>query len=222
MRLRARRHSHRDPTLFRIFLKDGTALASYGEFARVGDRVVFTMPLGEIASSSRRWARARSTGRGPMAIPTAVRAGHYAATQGESDYAMMSTRIARALTEIAQGTNPNDQLRQAQEARHELAEWPSRHFGYKADEIRETLGVLDEVIAGLRAKASGTRFDISLVAGSVPPPAVPLLAKPSLQDSIAQVLRLATLADSPAERVELLRSADAALDAVVGSERRGR
>ena len=42
---------------------------------------------------------------------------------------------------------------------------------------------------------------------------VPLLAKPSLQESIAQVLRLATLAESPAERVELLRSADAALDA---------
>jgi hypothetical protein len=77
--------------------------------------------------------------------------------------------------------------------------------------------VLDEVIAGLRAKATNTRFDISLVAGVVPPPAVPLLAKPSLQDSIAQVLRLATMADSPAERVELLRSADAAIDGVVGT-----
>jgi hypothetical protein len=129
----------------------------------------------------------------------------------------MSTRIARSLTEIAQGTNPNDQLRQAESARRELAEWPARHFGYKADEIRETLGVLDEVIAGLRAKATATRFDISLVAGVVPPPSVPLLAKPSLQDSIAQVLRLATLADSPSERVELLKSADLALDAAVGT-----
>jgi hypothetical protein len=206
-----------DPTLFRIFLKDGTALASYGEFARVGDRVVFTLPLGEnrqqlatVGAGEVDWTRTDG-------YTYAVRAGHYAATLGESDYAVMSTRIARALTEIAQGTNPNDQLRQAENARRELAEWPSRHFGYKADEIRETLGVLDEVIAGLRAKASNTRFDISLVAGVVPPPTVPLLAKPSLQESIAQVLRLATLAESAAERVDLLRSADAALDAAAAT-----
>jgi len=31
--------------LFRVILKDGTALVSYGEFTRVGDRVVFSMPL---------------------------------------------------------------------------------------------------------------------------------------------------------------------------------
>jgi hypothetical protein len=205
-----------DPALFRIFLKDGTALASYGEFARVGDRVVFTLPLGEsrqqlatVGAGEVDWTRTDG-------YTYSVRAGHYAATLGESDYAVMSTRMARALTEIAQATNPNDQLRQAENARRELAEWPARHFGYKADEIRETLGVLDEVIAGLRAKASNTRFDISLVAGVMPPPTVPLLAKPSLQDSIRQVLRLATLADSPAERVELLKSADAALDAAAG------
>lgn len=210
-----------DPALFRIFLKDGTALVSYGEFARVGDRVVFTMPVGEhrqqlatVGAGEVDWTRTDG-------YTYSVRAGHYAATLGESDYAFMSTRIARALTEIAQGGNPSDQLRQAEDARRELAEWPARHFGYKADEIRETLGVLDEVIAGLRAKTSSTRFDISLVAGVVPPPTVPLLAKPSLQESIAQVLRLATLADSPAERVELLRTADAALDAAAGAASRG-
>ena len=31
--------------LFRVILNDGTALVSYGEFTRVGDRVVFSMPL---------------------------------------------------------------------------------------------------------------------------------------------------------------------------------
>jgi hypothetical protein len=30
-----------DPVLFRLFLTDGTSLVSYGEFARVDDRVVF-------------------------------------------------------------------------------------------------------------------------------------------------------------------------------------
>ncbi len=39
--------------LFRVFLKDGTTLVSYGELARVGDRVVFSMPT----SASRRTCR---------------------------------------------------------------------------------------------------------------------------------------------------------------------
>ena len=33
-----------DPMLLRVFLADGTSLVSYGEPARVGDRVVFSMP----------------------------------------------------------------------------------------------------------------------------------------------------------------------------------
>ena len=33
-----------DATLLRVFLNDGTSLVSYGEPARVGDRVVFSMP----------------------------------------------------------------------------------------------------------------------------------------------------------------------------------
>src|SRR4029450_2110452 len=36
-------------TLFRVFLNDGTAVVSYGEYARVGDRVVFSMPLGLVS-----------------------------------------------------------------------------------------------------------------------------------------------------------------------------
>src|SRR5437870_4317397 len=31
-------------TLLRVFLRDGTSLVSYGEPARVGERVVFSMP----------------------------------------------------------------------------------------------------------------------------------------------------------------------------------
>ena len=35
-------------TLFRVFLNNGTAVVSYGEYARVGDRVVFSMPHGYV------------------------------------------------------------------------------------------------------------------------------------------------------------------------------
>src|SRR5262245_22952781 len=37
--------------LFRVFLKDGTTLVSYGEFARVADRVVFSMPTSASAEN---------------------------------------------------------------------------------------------------------------------------------------------------------------------------
>jgi hypothetical protein len=35
-----------DATLFRLYLKDGSTLVSYGEYTRVDDRVVFSMPVG--------------------------------------------------------------------------------------------------------------------------------------------------------------------------------
>src|SRR5438874_10981986 len=41
-----------EAALLRIFLKDGSALVSFGEFARVGDRVVFSMPLNADAEPS--------------------------------------------------------------------------------------------------------------------------------------------------------------------------
>ena len=34
-----------DTTLLRVFLKDGSTLLSYGEFSRVGDHVVISLPL---------------------------------------------------------------------------------------------------------------------------------------------------------------------------------
>ena len=35
-----------EASLLRVFLVDGTTLTSFGEYARVGDRIVFSMPLG--------------------------------------------------------------------------------------------------------------------------------------------------------------------------------
>ena len=37
-----------DATLLRVFLRDGKTLVSYGELARVGDRVIFSMPTGPL------------------------------------------------------------------------------------------------------------------------------------------------------------------------------
>ena len=35
-----------DAVLYRVFLKDGGVLVSYGEFANVADKVVLSMPIG--------------------------------------------------------------------------------------------------------------------------------------------------------------------------------
>src|SRR6266496_1574092 len=35
-----------DGTLYRVFLRDGSTLLSYGEFARVADKIVVSVPLG--------------------------------------------------------------------------------------------------------------------------------------------------------------------------------
>src|SRR4051812_36550934 len=75
-----------DATLFRVFLKDGSSLVSYGEFARVGDRVIFSMPtaatpnpplhLVDLVDSRVDWDK---TNR----YAASARAAHYIETQAE-------------------------------------------------------------------------------------------------------------------------------------------
>ena len=42
----ARAHAADDGLLFRVFLTDGSSIVTYGEFARVGDQVVLSVPVG--------------------------------------------------------------------------------------------------------------------------------------------------------------------------------
>jgi hypothetical protein len=201
--------------LFRVFLNDGSSIASIGELARVGDRVVFSLPLSasrqpvaSIAAAEVDWAR---TDR----YTHAVRGARYAATRGEADFAAMSAVVARTLSDVAVTPGRGAQLALAERARRMLADWPRDHYGYRAEDVRQTLALLDEVIAGLRAATGETKFDVNLVAGTLPPPAIEEpLPPPTLKESIEQVLRLSTLAGSAAERTMLLEEAEAALGEV--------
>src|SRR6516164_5865717 len=77
-----------EPTLLRVFLKDGTSLVSFGEPARVGDRVVFSMPttatpnpplhLINLSADRVDWDR---TNR----YAATARAAHYVRNQAEND-----------------------------------------------------------------------------------------------------------------------------------------
>ena len=198
------------PPFYRIFLVDGGTVTSYGEYARVGDRVVFSLPFGTaggdppalhlatLPADRVDWA---ATDR----YRDALRAESYAATRGGEDFARMTSQVAAVLNDIALTPDPSAKLALAERARNTLAQWPASHFGYKADEVRQFLGLLDEVVSELRAARGDQRFDLSLVAGTMPPQ-VSLLPPPTLQESIAQALAVARVATSTAERLSLLQT----------------
>ena len=200
-----------------MFLKDGTTLVSYGELARVGDRVVFSMPtsasmdnpslhLVDIASDRVDWVRTTT-------YAESARATRYLETRAETDYTILTTDVAQALNDVATTTDPVKRLGIVERARRRLAEWPPTHYHYKQSDVRQMLGMLDEVIADLRAAAGAQRFDLNLVAIADAPPAVePLLPAPGPQETIEQTLSAASLTDSPAERTSLLAVAVAAID----------
>jgi hypothetical protein len=202
---------------FRVFLKDGTSLVSYGELARVNDRVVFSMPtsadaknpplhLVNLASAHVDWER---TNR----YAESVRAARYMATMAEHHYATLTAEIAQALNDVGSNADPAKRLEIVERARKTLADWPGRHFNYKQAEIGQMVALLDEAIADLRAAAGVERFDLSLVTSTAPVAGrEPLLPLPTPKEAVEATLTAARLADSPAERVSLTAVAVAAID----------
>lgn len=211
-----------DGALLRVFLLDGTALTSYGEYARVGDRIVFSMPLGVAPDGTPRLQLVNLPERGvdwarTDAYRDAVRSARYAATEGENDFALMTGDVARVLNEIALADNPAHRLRLAEQARAQLAEWPAQHYGYRARDVREISGLLDETISDLRAAAGGSQVDVTFVANVEPPAPVGLLPPPTRTEVIAQALSIAEMADVPADRVAMLQNTIAFVDALPGA-----
>jgi hypothetical protein len=202
--------------LFRIFLRDGRTLTSYGEYARVGDRVVFSLPLGDPAANPRLHLASVPAGDVDWTATDryrdALRASHYADTRGEQDFADMSGEVARLLSEIATTTDKGAQLKQAERALDLLTAWPAAHYAYRAEEVRQIQALVEEVVSDLRAARGESRFDLNLVASVAPPPVVPLMPPPTLQESIQQALTASKLADSATDRTSLLQSAVTLID----------
>jgi hypothetical protein len=207
--------------LFRVFLSDGRVLSSYGEWARLEDRVIFSMPtqltrdpvelhLVSIPSQRVDWARTEL-------YAESVRAAAYGASRGDADFAAFSGEVAKTLNDVAQIKDPAARLATAERARQKLADWPAAHYGYRINEVREALGVLDEVIAQLRVSVGITRFDLSLSANAplaLPPP--PPLPPPTDAELVEQFVAAASISESPAERVSLLQTVMRLLDRAIG------
>ncbi|MGE3842289.1 MAG: hypothetical protein AB7I50_11935 [Vicinamibacterales bacterium] len=201
---------------YRIFLLDGTTLTSYGDFARVGERVVFSLPIGAHQGEPRLHLASVPVER--VDWPTteryreATKAAQYAATRGDQDFADLSAQIAALLNDIGLAEDPKRRLALAEDARASLSAWPAQHYGYRSDEIRQILALVDEVISDLRVAAGESRFDLELVAGVVAPPPLTPLPDPTLQESIVQALWAAEFAEGAAERRALLEAAMGTLD----------
>jgi len=204
-----------ESVLYRVFLIDGTPLVSYGEFSRVADRVVFSTPVGSIEESpdlqlvsipesSVDWDRTDQ-------YSNAVRAQRYGETRGEEDFAILGGRVTEALNLIALTRDPARRLSMALEARGNLARWPTQNFGYRAGDVAQLTGMLDEVISELRVAAGQSSFDVSLMATTAPSSAPELLPAPDFRGTLEQAFAASAVTPEPAERVSLLRAVTNAL-----------
>jgi hypothetical protein len=206
-----------DVTLYRVFLRDGSTLVSYGEFARVGDRVVVSLPLGgndaapelqllSLPSDEVDWEKTD-------AYADSARAARYAQTRGPDDFAQLTNSVTVALSDIALLQDPQRKAAMAAEARQNVMNWAAEHYGYRARDVAEMAALFDKVIAETRGL---TNFDLSLVANMAEPPAVPMLPPPSVRDSVEQAMRAAALAPDAADRTSLLKSIQKVLASIDG------
>ena len=200
-----------DATLFRLYLIDGTAMVSYGEYARVGDRVIFSMPVGGPADQPRvhvvtipagvvDWARTER-------YAESARYQRYAESRGEQDFQRLSNEVAMVLNEIALTTDRKRALAVAEEARRVLAGWPRDHYGYRQKDVLEIVSIVDEAISSLRAAEGATAFELSLVATAEPPALEPVLGMPTAREQLDQIYKIVSMTSRASERVALLHAA---------------
>jgi hypothetical protein len=184
-------------------------LTSYGEFARVEDRVVFSMPVGgrpeepriqvtSVKAALVDWPR---TDR----YSASARYQRYAETRGEEDFRILSNEVAVALNDIALSANRQQALTLAEGVRRTVADWPRTHYGYRQNDVREILSVLDQAISSLRAAAGATSFELSLVAMADAPELEPLASMPNARQQLDEIFYVAAHSRG-SEKVALLQS----------------
>lgn len=196
--------------VFRVFLKTGAALPSYGQAAIAGDRVVFTLIVGTAPQAHTMQLISLPVGAVDLdrtnGYANALRAAHYAATRGEVDFAAMTQEVQRTIAEITSVSDPKKRLALAEDARRRLTSWAAGTYGYRAADVRQLSELFDDVIATLRASAGERQFAIDLRTGVDPPPES-LLPLPDLAESIRLAVEAAKAADSEDDRLAVLQAA---------------
>ena len=139
------------------------------------------------------------------------------ATRGDADFAAFSAEVAKVLNDVAKIQDPAARLATAERARQKLADWPKSHYGYRVDEVRDALAVLDEVIAQLRVvdghHAVRLVAERQCAAGGPPPPPLP---PPTDAELVEQFVAAASIVDSPVERIGVLQTVMRLIDRAIG------
>ena len=208
--------------IFRVFLTNGTALASYGEYAVVDDRVIFTLVVGDggLKTQYQLISLPATTVDLPRTLRyrDGVRAARYAGTRGETDYAAMTAEVERSLDELMKIADPKVRLAAAEEAKRRLLAWSQQHYNYRAKDIQELAGLFDDVISQLRVATGEARMTMDLVAGPPADRPEPVKAAPTLRESIELALAAVAVADVSSDRAAILRAASAASSALVNDD----
>ena len=203
-----------DVLLYRLFLKDGSSIVSYGEYAKVGHDVVLSMPLGSeltpptlqlitVASDLVDWPRTDGYSQ-------SVRYQHYATTRAEDDFAVMSAEVAAMLNEIALTADRGRAMQIADDARRRLAAWPGEHLGYRAADVADIIGLIDDAMRRIGGTA-GAPIQLSLV--STPTiPLEPVLGMPTPREQVRRLITLVGTTPRSVDRVALLRAALALME----------
>ena len=199
------------PILYRLYLTEGDTLVSYGDYVRVADRVVFSMPLtANLLDRQTQLVSIPATAVDWVATDRyaeSARFDHYARTRGQSDFTALSGQVARVLNDIARTDDIARQRDLARRTRAALLAWTEANYGYREDDIREIVSLLDEAIGGVApGSADAESFRLNLVAVTERPPRVKLLPKPSLQEMIVSSLTASRLTPVAAERTSMLQT----------------
>lgn len=197
---------------YRIFLRDGSVIVSYGEFAHVADEIVASIPVGgtdanpllhvlTIPQNDVDWERTN-------AYLHAARARRYADTRGELDFSLLTRDVADTLYQVGTTNDAARRLALAQDARKRLVEWAPQHYNYRAAELAQMTTWLDQVVSELRVAAGQSSFDLALVATPSPTSSatVELLPAPSARERVEFALVAARRSQDPVQRVSLLRA----------------
>ena len=197
--------------VYRVFLKNGDALPSFGEAAVVADRIIFNLLIGgsdgpltlQLISLPQPLIDMERTSR----YADSMRAAFYAATRGEAAYSEMTAALSRDLEQLATIQDRKQQLVVADQLRLGLVAWPRSHFSYRANDIEKLVGMVTDVINELKVAAGEQTFALELMAGPPTPRRETLMVTPGLRESIALSLSASSVADIGEERVAILKSA---------------
>ena len=192
-----------------VVLKDGTTVFSYGDHNEIDGQLMFLLPFDDSEAPKVEAVSLRSSAVDLSATTLAAesaRGVRYTLTRGPQEFADFSQEISAVLGAVPLQPTPAARVALVETVRQRLMDWPREHYGYRAREISEAIGMLDPMLTQLRVAAGVNRVDLSLVAPMAAPPPPMAVRRPTLVDLLENAMRFVSMLTVPAERTAVLRA----------------